>query len=124
MLSALRLRLTLLYLAIGLTFLLLVGAGSYSLLRGYYASSTDLALQHRLVGELRLLGMSVPPDLAADVHQPVDRRRRGVAVLAEHDQPVLLQVGGRLRRAVLLQVLLRGVEMQGDGHHGSLRGAS
>ena len=65
MLSALRLRLTLLYLAIGLAFLLLVGAGSYSLLRGYYASSTDLALQHRLVGELRLLGMSVPPDLAA-----------------------------------------------------------
>ncbi len=65
MLRALRLRLTLLYLAIGLTFLLLVGAGSYSLLRGYYASSTDLALQHRLVGELRLLGMSVPPDLAA-----------------------------------------------------------
>ena len=65
MLSALRLRLTLLYLVIGLTFLLLVGAGSYSLLRGYYASSTDLALQHRLVGELRLLGMSVPPDLAA-----------------------------------------------------------
>ncbi|MBK7781323.1 MAG: histidine kinase [Ardenticatenia bacterium] len=65
MLSALRLRLTLLYLAIGLAFLLLVGAGSYGLLRGYYASSTDLALQHRLVGELRLLGMSVPPDLAA-----------------------------------------------------------
>lgn len=65
MLSALRLRLTLLYLAIGLTFLLLVGAGSYGLLRGYYESSTDLALQHRLVGELRLLGQSAPPDLVA-----------------------------------------------------------
>ncbi len=64
-LGGLRLRLTLLYLGIGLAFLLLVGAGSYGLLRGYYQTSTDLALQHRLVEELRLLGATPPPELAA-----------------------------------------------------------
>ncbi|MEO8083038.1 MAG: HAMP domain-containing sensor histidine kinase [Ardenticatenales bacterium] len=65
MLSALRVRLTLLYLGIGLAFLLLVGAGSYGLLRGYYRTSTDLALQHRLVGELHRLGVAAPSALTA-----------------------------------------------------------
>lgn len=78
MLRALRLRLTLLYLGIGLAFLLLVGAGSYGLLRGYYRSSTDLALQHRLVGELRALGVEAPPALAAADAAWYASRGRGV----------------------------------------------
>jgi signal transduction histidine kinase len=64
-LSGIRLRLTLLYLLVGMTFLVLVSVGSYILLRDYYATSTDLALQHRLVEELQSQGAAIPPDLAA-----------------------------------------------------------
>lgn len=64
MLSGLRLRLTLLYLGVGLAFLALVSVGTLALLRGYYRQSTDLALQHRLVQQLTAIGATVPEELA------------------------------------------------------------
>jgi signal transduction histidine kinase len=64
-LSGLRLRLTALYFLVGLAFLVLVGAGSYGLLRGYYRQTTDLALQHRLVEELHAIGAGIPANLAS-----------------------------------------------------------
>jgi signal transduction histidine kinase len=65
MLRTLRLRLTLLYAAVGLGLMALVGAGAYQLLAYYFQTTTDLALQHKLAHEFVLLGVDLPPELAA-----------------------------------------------------------
>jgi signal transduction histidine kinase len=41
-----------------------MGAGSYAMLRYYFQQSTDLALQYKMATEFRLLGLSLPQNLA------------------------------------------------------------
>lgn len=64
MLRGLRLRLTLLYLLAALALIALVGVGTYYLVDRYFQTTTDQALQHKMVGELRQLGAPIPDYLA------------------------------------------------------------
>ncbi|HEU5015076.1 MAG TPA: hypothetical protein VFT66_21315, partial [Roseiflexaceae bacterium] len=65
MFSGLRIRLTLLYLAVALALIALFGGGTYLLLTRYFERTTDLALQYRLAQELRLRGIALPDELAS-----------------------------------------------------------
>jgi signal transduction histidine kinase len=65
LLSALRLRLTLLYLLVGLVLVAAVGGSTYGMLRFYFDATTDLALRHELARQLRLGNLPVPADIAA-----------------------------------------------------------
>ncbi|MBX6770311.1 MAG: histidine kinase [Chloroflexi bacterium] len=65
MLSALRLRLTALYLFAGLVLVAAVGGSAYGMLRFYFDATTDLALRHELARQLRLGRLPVPADIAA-----------------------------------------------------------
>ncbi len=65
MLNRLRRQLTGLYFLAALALLLIIGGGTYSLLHYYFQSTTDLALQHRMAHEFRLLGAPLPAELAA-----------------------------------------------------------
>lgn len=65
MLNGLRLRLTLLYSAAALALIVLVGGGTYGLIRAYFERKTDLALEYRLVGAIQARGLPLPADLAA-----------------------------------------------------------
>ncbi len=64
MLRSLRVRLTLLYLGFSFVFILVIGAGLYFFLARYFQTTTDRALQFRLVQQLDFLGLPVPGDLA------------------------------------------------------------
>jgi signal transduction histidine kinase len=64
MLRGLRLRLTLLYLLAALALIALVGVGTYVLVDRYFQSTTDHALQPKMVTELRQLGAPIPAYLA------------------------------------------------------------
>jgi signal transduction histidine kinase len=64
MLRSLRVRLTLLYLGFSFVFILVIGAGLYFFLARYFQTTTDRALQFRLVQQLDFLGLPVPADLA------------------------------------------------------------
>jgi signal transduction histidine kinase len=64
MFSRLHFRLTLLYLAAGFALTLLIGAGTYGLLGYYFAQTTDMALQHKMAYQFRLLGAPLPSELA------------------------------------------------------------
>jgi signal transduction histidine kinase len=64
MFSGLRLRLTLLYLLAALALVALVGGGAYQLVGSYFQATTDLALKHKMVGQLGALGAPVPAELA------------------------------------------------------------
>ena len=61
MFSALRLRLTLLYLLAALALIVLVGGGAYWLVGSYFRTTNDLALQHRMAHEFVRLGARPPP---------------------------------------------------------------
>jgi signal transduction histidine kinase len=65
MLRALRLRLTLLYLAASLGLVALLGAGTYGLLSINYQHSTDLALQYKMATVFRARGLALPAELAS-----------------------------------------------------------
>lgn len=65
MFNGLRIRLTMLYLLVTLTFIGLLSVGIYQLLAQYFQQTTDLGLQHKMAHEFRLLGASVPAELAA-----------------------------------------------------------
>jgi signal transduction histidine kinase len=70
----LRLRLTALYLLAALALMALIGAGSYWLLGRYFDTTTDLALQHKMVETFRGVGATPPPALlAADAAWYADR---------------------------------------------------
>jgi len=64
MLRGLRWQLTLLYLLAALALLALIGVGMYQLLSRYFETTTDLALQHKMAEQFRLLGAALPPELA------------------------------------------------------------
>jgi len=64
MLRGLRWQLTLLYLLAALALLALIGVGTYQLLSRYFETTTDLALQHKMAEQFRLLGAALPPELA------------------------------------------------------------
>ncbi len=64
MLRTLRFKLTLLYFMFALGLVILLGAGSYTMLSYYYQQSTDLALQYKMATEFRSLGLSLPQSLA------------------------------------------------------------
>ncbi len=64
MLRTLRWKLTLLYLVSALGLVILLGTGSYAMLRYYFQQSTDLALQYKMATEFRLLGLPLPQNLA------------------------------------------------------------
>lgn len=64
MLRGLRLRLTLLYLLAALALIALVGVGTYVLVDSYFQTTTDHALQHKMVTELRQRGAPIPAYLA------------------------------------------------------------
>jgi signal transduction histidine kinase len=63
MLSGLRVKLTLLYLAMGLALIALVAGISYFRLQRYFQSTTDLALQYRMAYQFRTLGLPLPIEL-------------------------------------------------------------
>ncbi len=65
MLRALRLRLTMLYLAASLGLVLLLGAGTYGLLSLYFLRSTDQALQYRMATVFQARGLTLPVELAS-----------------------------------------------------------
>ncbi len=65
MFRGLRLRLTLLYLAVALALIALLGGGTYLLINRYFQRTTDLALQYRLAQEFRLRGIALPQTLAS-----------------------------------------------------------
>src|SRR5260221_5789195 len=69
MFRGLRWRLTLLYGLATAAVLLLAGSGAYALLDYYFRSSSDMALQSRLVLDLGRLGATVPPQLTAAEQQ-------------------------------------------------------
>jgi signal transduction histidine kinase len=62
--SGLRLRLTLIYLTAGLLLIGVIAMGTLGLARSYFQNITDLALQHRMSMEFRVLGEPLPPELA------------------------------------------------------------
>lgn len=64
MLRILRFKLTLLYFVFALGLVILLGAGSYAMLGYYFQQSTDLALQYKMATEFRLLGLTLPQNLA------------------------------------------------------------
>ncbi|HEY1016000.1 MAG TPA: HAMP domain-containing sensor histidine kinase, partial [Herpetosiphonaceae bacterium] len=63
MFSGLRLRLTVLYLLAGATLIALIGGGMYLLVRRYFVSTTDHALEHRMAFEFAQLRAPLPPEL-------------------------------------------------------------
>ncbi len=65
MLRTLRIRLTLVYLGFSFFFVVIIGLGLYLFLTSYFQTTTDRALQYRLVQQLEFLGLPVPPDLAS-----------------------------------------------------------
>ncbi|MDO8672672.1 MAG: ATP-binding protein [Dehalococcoidia bacterium] len=65
MFKLLRFRLAFLYLCASLLLVLLIGGGSYGLLKYYFQTTTDLALQHKMASVFGQLGASLPPELAA-----------------------------------------------------------
>jgi signal transduction histidine kinase len=65
MLRSLRVRLTLIYLGFSFLFVVIIGAGLYLFLTRYFQTTTDRALEYRLVQQLEYLGLPVPPDLVA-----------------------------------------------------------
>jgi signal transduction histidine kinase len=75
----LRLHLTGLYLVAALALMLLVGGGAYTLLRYYFQSSTDLALQYRMAQELRQRGLPIPAELLAADQSWAQQHRPQVA---------------------------------------------
>lgn len=70
----LRLRLTGLYFAAMVGFLVLIGSVSYGLINFYFQSSTDLALRYKMAYEHQLLGLPIPADLQS-ANQEWDRLR-------------------------------------------------
>ena len=65
MFKGLRLRLTVTYAAAALGLVLLMGLGTYGLLRYYFQSDNDAALRYRVALEYESLGIELPRDLAA-----------------------------------------------------------
>ncbi|MCW1969682.1 MAG: ATP-binding protein [Anaerolineae bacterium] len=63
MFSALRLRLTLLYVIAASLLIVFIGLGSYFGLRWYFVAVTDEALKHKLAHEYEAQGLAVPPEL-------------------------------------------------------------
>ncbi len=64
MFNGLRLRLTLLYLLVAVALIVLVGGGTYQIVRSYFQTTTDLALQHKMAHEFNLLAAPLPASLA------------------------------------------------------------
>jgi signal transduction histidine kinase len=64
MLKRLRWQLTLLYLLAAMSLVALVGGGAYWLIRHYFQTTTDLALQYKMAGEFRHYGITLPSELA------------------------------------------------------------
>ncbi len=65
MFKGLRLRLTATYIAAALGLVLLMGLGTYGLLRFYFQSDNDAALRYRVALEYESLGIELPPELEA-----------------------------------------------------------
>ncbi len=65
MFKGLRLGLTVTYAAAALGLVLLMGLGTYGLLRYYFQSDNDAALRYRVALEYESLGLELPRDLAA-----------------------------------------------------------
>lgn len=65
MFKRLRLRLTATYIAAALGLVLLMGLGTYGLLRFYFQSDNDAALRYRVALEYESLGIGLPLDLQA-----------------------------------------------------------
>src|SRR5258708_3632051 len=85
MFRGLRWRLSLLYGLASAVVLLLAGSGAHAFLYYYFRSSTDLALQSRLVFDLGRLGAPVPPQLTAAEQQWYSAR--GLPVPPPHHDP-------------------------------------
>lgn len=68
MFKGLRLQLTLLYTSAALMLIAMVGGGSYLIVANYFQDVTDLALQHKMAHEFRILAAPIPTELI-----PADR---------------------------------------------------
>jgi signal transduction histidine kinase len=64
MLRALRWKLTFLYLFIAISLVAFMGLGTYLLIQRYFQQTTDLALQVKMAGQFRTLGLELPSELA------------------------------------------------------------
>lgn len=63
MFSGLRLRLTIFYMLASVALMVLLGGGIYRALQSYLQSTTDLAMQHKMLHEFQMLGAPVPTEL-------------------------------------------------------------
>lgn len=75
MFSGLRLRLTVLYLLAGATLIALIGGGMYVMVRRYFQSTTDHALEHRMAFEFIQLGAPLPAALSSAELEVIDLSR-------------------------------------------------
>jgi hypothetical protein len=71
-----------LYLLAAISLIVLIGAGTYALISRYFDTSTDLALHHRMAEQFQLLGVQLPPELAAAEREWYGSRGVGVGSLA------------------------------------------
>jgi len=78
MLSALRIRLSLLYLVASLSLVALLGAATYGLLSLYFQRATDLALQYKMATEFRARGLTLLPALTAAEQAWIQSSNRAV----------------------------------------------
>jgi len=92
MLRRLRVQLTLFYFLAALSLVVLLGGGSYLLLRHYLYSATDQAMQVKMALVLRQYGLSLPPDLAQAEQNWLENRGQSLqsptlpAASSEHDE--------------------------------------
>lgn len=86
MFNQLRVQMTLLYLLAALLLTALVGGSAYYLVDRYFQSSTDLALQHRMVEEMLALNSPVPAALHAANQAWFDSRAPSLAVARTAEQ--------------------------------------
>jgi signal transduction histidine kinase len=85
MLRRLRAQLTLFYFLAALSLVILLGSGSYLLLRHYLYSATDQAMQVKMALVLRQYGLSLPPELAQAEQNWLENRNE---TLQSSSQPV------------------------------------
>jgi signal transduction histidine kinase len=86
MLRGLRLRLTILYLLVALGLVAAVGGGTYFFLNLYFKRITDLALQHKMAYQFRVLGIDLPPELKAADQTWYGTRNANLAVTPTTDK--------------------------------------
>ena len=92
MLKRLRLQLTLLYLLAALSLVVLIGVGSYSLVKFYFDRETDQALQYKMAEQFRSYNLPLPAELlrAEQIWLEINGRP-AVVPTATQTKPLMVQ---------------------------------